>query len=71
MFQAITLPVEFNASRRAMDMLQVSGYVTPAEVVPVGNMLNAAALTYVAGMAVAVAQLLRLLVLRGATRSRD
>ncbi|HHY44110.1 MAG TPA: zinc metallopeptidase [Firmicutes bacterium] len=70
LFQAITLPVEFNASRRAMDMLQVSGYVAPAEVVPVGNMLNAAALTYVAGMAVAVAQLLRLLVLRGA-RDRD
>jgi Zn-dependent membrane protease YugP len=69
-FQAITLPVEFNASRRALDMLQVSGYVAPAEVVPVGNMLNAAALTYVAGMAVAVAQLLRLLVLRGSSRNR-
>jgi Zn-dependent membrane protease YugP len=70
LFQAITLPVEFNASRRAMDMLQVSGYVTPAEVVPVGNMLNAAALTYVAGLAVAVGQFLRLLLLRG-SRNRD
>lgn len=68
LFQAITLPVEFNASKRALDMLQVSGYVAPSEVVPVGNMLNAAALTYVAGMAVAVAQLLRLLVLRGGRR---
>ena len=68
LFQAITLPVEFNASKRALDMLQVSGAVAPAEVVPMGNMLNAAALTYVAGTAVAVAQFLRLLLLRGRNR---
>ncbi|HHY76566.1 MAG TPA: zinc metallopeptidase [Firmicutes bacterium] len=70
LFQAITLPVEFNASSRAMDMLQVSGLVAPAEEGPMRNMLSAAALTYVAGLAVAVAQLLRLLVLRG-SRDRD
>lgn len=67
-FQAITLPVEYNASKRALDMLQVSGAVTPAEVVPMGNMLSAAALTYVAATAVAVAQFLRLLLLRERNR---
>lgn len=69
LFQLITLPVEYNASKRALDMLQVSGHVAPAEVVPVGNMLNAAALTYVAATAVALAQFLRLLLIRG--RRRD
>ena len=63
-FQVVTLPVEYNASRRAMDMLEVSGFVAPNEMVAVGNMLNAAALTYVAAMAMAVAQFLRLLALR-------
>lgn len=64
-FQVITLPVEYNASRRAMGMLEVSGFVGPNEMVPVGNMLNAAALTYVAATAMALAQFLRLLALRG------
>jgi Zn-dependent membrane protease YugP len=65
LFQVITLPVEYNASKRAVDMLQVSGYISASEVVPVGNMLNAAALTYVAATAVALGQFLRLLLLRG------
>lgn len=64
-FQILTLPVEYNASRRALDMLEVSGYLTPQELVPVGNVLNAAALTYVAATAMAVGQFLRLLMLRG------
>jgi Zn-dependent membrane protease YugP len=67
-FQVITLPVEYNASRRAMDMLLASGYVGPDESVVVGNMLNAAALTYVAATAVAVAQFLRLLLIRDRRR---
>jgi Zn-dependent membrane protease YugP len=67
-FQVVTLPVEYNASKRAMDMLEVSGFVAPNEMVPVGNMLNAAALTYVAATAVALAQFLRLLALRGRRR---
>jgi len=64
-FQVITLPVEYNASKRALDMLQASGIVTSNEIIPVGNMLNAAALTYVAATAVALGQFLRLLMLRG------
>ncbi|MBE3519016.1 MAG: zinc metallopeptidase [Firmicutes bacterium] len=63
-FQVITLPVEYNASRRAMEMLEGSGYISPDEVRPVGEVLNAAALTYVAATAMAVAQFLRLLLLR-------
>jgi len=46
-------------------MLEVSGFVAPNEVVLVGNMLNAAALTYVAATAVALAQFLRFLSYRG------
>jgi len=65
LFQVITLPVEYNASRRALDMLETSGLVSGSEVIPVGNMLNAAALTYVAATAVALAQLLRLVMIRG------
>ena len=65
LFQVITLPVEFDASRRALNMLESSGYVSGNEAVPVGNVLNAAALTYVAATAVAVGQFLRLLMLRG------
>ncbi len=67
-FQVITLPVEFNASRRAVEMLETSGFVSGADLQPVGSMLNAAALTYVAATAMAVAQLLRLLLLRDRRR---
>ncbi|HHY34533.1 MAG TPA: zinc metallopeptidase [Firmicutes bacterium] len=63
-FQVITLPVEYNASRRAMEMLEGSGYISQDEVRPVGEVLNAAALTYVAATAMAIAQFLRLLLLR-------
>ncbi len=64
-FQAITLPVEYDASKRALSMLESTGFVSGAEAVPVGNMLNAAALTYVAATAVALGQFMRLLMLRG------
>ena len=64
-FQVVTLPVELDASKRALSMLETSGYVYGAESVAVGNMLNAAALTYVAATALAVGQFLRLFLLRG------
>jgi len=67
-FQIVTLPVEYNASRRALAMLADGGYITDAEAPQVKNVLSAAALTYVAAAAVALTQLLRLLVLRGSRR---
>ena len=67
-FQLITLPVEFNASRRAMAALRSGGYLNQAEVPKAKAVLNAAALTYVAAVAVAATQLLRLLILRGSRR---
>ena len=67
-FSLITLPVEFNASRRAMTMLETGGYVTREEAPKVKAVLDAAALTYVAAAVSAVLQLLRLLAL---ARRRD
>jgi len=67
-FQVITLPVEFNASSRAVGMLLDNGLIARTEETGVKAVLNAAALTYVAATAVAVSQLLRLLVLRGRRR---
>jgi hypothetical protein len=63
-FSLITLPVEFDASRRAVAVLQGEGLVMPREADGVRSVLNAAALTYVAAAAMAVMQLVRLLVLR-------
>ena len=62
-FQFITLPVEFNASRRATKILGESGLLYPEEVHQVKKVLSAAALTYVASAAAAVLQLLRLVLL--------
>lgn len=59
-FQLITLPVEFNASRRALIQLE-EGISTKENLLPAKKVLNAAALTYVAATLVAVGQLLRLL----------
>jgi len=64
-FAVITLPVEFNASNRAVVLLQGEGFVLPQEAQGVRAVLNAAALTYVAAAAMALSQLLRMLVLRG------
>ncbi|MEX0765864.1 MAG: zinc metallopeptidase [bacterium] len=64
-FAVITLPVEFNASNRAVALLQGEGFVLPQEAQGVRAVLNAAALTYVAAAAMAISQLLRMLVLRG------
>lgn len=65
LFQIITLPVEFNASRRALAMMSESGIVTDDERPKARAVLSAAALTYVAAAAVSIAQLLRLLLIRG------
>ena len=62
-FQLITLPVEFNASRRAMTTLRDSGMLSEEELKGARKVLTAAALTYVAALAVSLAQLLRLLAL--------
>jgi Zn-dependent membrane protease YugP len=64
LFQVVTLPVEFDASRRAIGLLVKANIISDAEVVLVKKVLNAAALTYVAAASVAVFQLLRLIVLR-------
>ncbi len=68
-FQLVTLPVEFNASRRALSTIEQTGLLTSEEQVGARKTLRAAAMTYVAATAVALAQLLRLLVLFG--RRRD
>ena len=70
LFQLITLPVEFNASRRAMMAIENAGLLTDEEQVGARKTLPAAALTYVAATAVALVQLLRLVLLFG-RRRRD
>ena len=69
LFQVVTLPVEFNASRRAMRAISDAQLLTSDEQRGARKTLTAAAMTYVAATAVALAQLLRLLVLFG--RRRD
>lgn len=64
-FTVITLPVEFNASKRAVVMLRESGYLSSQEIGQAKKVLDAAALTYVAATAMALLQLLRLVALRG------
>lgn len=65
LFSVVTLPVEFNASRRAVAQLEQGGFLTADELDGARKMLTAAALTYVAATAMALTQLLRLLILRG------
>lgn len=69
-FQFATLPVEFNASGRAVEALSMSGTITDSELYGVRKVLKAAAMTYVATLAVSVAQLLRLMLIFGG-RDRD
>lgn len=64
-FQVITLPVEFNASSRALEILETKRFLSREEITPTKKVLNAAALTYVAAAAVGVANLLRLVLLAG------
>lgn len=70
-FQLITLPVEFNASRRAMAAIEQSEILTAQEQKGARKTLTAAAMTYVAAVAVSAAQLLRLIILFGGHRRRD
>ncbi len=67
-FSILTLPVEFNASRRALVLLNEGGYLKGKELDGARKVLSAAALTYVAATAMAAMQLLRMFLLRG---SRD
>ncbi|MBQ9929889.1 MAG: zinc metallopeptidase [Oscillospiraceae bacterium] len=70
-FQLVTLPVEFNASRRAMQAIESADILTDEEQKGARKTLTAAALTYVAATAVALAQLLRLLLIFGGRRRTD
>ena len=70
-FQLVTLPVEFNASRRAMQAIQNGELLTEEEQRGARKTLTAAAMTYVAATAVALAQLVRLLALFGGRRRND
>lgn len=69
-FQLVTLPVEFNASRRALAAISSGNLLTEEEQKGARKTLTAAALTYVAATATALAQLLRLLVLFGGRGNR-
>ncbi|NOY78391.1 MAG: zinc metallopeptidase [Calditrichaeota bacterium] len=65
LFQVITLPVEFNASARALQQLRAGGYLPAEEMEGAKKVLQAAALTYVAAATVSLMHLVRLLILRG------
>lgn len=67
-FQLVTLPVEFNASSRALVQLETGGFLSTEEVKGSKKVLSAAAMTYVAAAIMAIAQLLRLLLISGAFR---
>jgi Zn-dependent membrane protease YugP len=64
-FQAVTLPVEFNASHRAIQQMNEAGFIYIEETASAKKVLSAAALTYVAALAASIATLLRMLALRG------
>ncbi len=70
-FQLVTLPTEFNASRRAINAISSNGILDEQEIQGAKKVLSAAAMTYVAALAVSVMQLLRLLLIVGGTRRRD
>lgn len=68
LFQLVTLPVEFNASKRAISIIRDDGILQGEEVVGAKKVLNAAALTYVAGAIATALQVLRLILLFGRRR---
>ena len=70
-FQIITLPVEFDASNRALREIEKYNFLEPDELAGARTVLRAAALTYVAGVASAFLQILRLVVMFGGRRRRD
>ena len=71
LFQLLTLPVEFNASRRALQTIESNQFLTEQEYRGAKKVLTAAALTYVAALASALATLLRLLLLAGRSDDRS
>ncbi len=71
LFQLVTLPVEFNASRRAIQILGNTGILYGDEIRDTKKVLSAAAMTYVAAAAASILSLLRLLILFGGRRNRD
>ena len=71
LFQIVTLPVEFNASARALRMLDETGIMGRQEIRGTKKVLRAAAMTYVAAVIGSLLQLLRLLILSGAFRRRE
>ena len=70
-FQLITLPVEFNASRRALQAIEQNNILNDEEITGARKTLRAAAMTYVAAVAVSLAQIIRLILLFGGRRRRD
>ena len=70
-FQLVTLPVEFNASRRALRAIADGDILTEDELKGARKTLSAAAMTYVAATAVSLAQLLRLIYFFGGRRRND
>ncbi|MBQ8254785.1 MAG: zinc metallopeptidase [Clostridia bacterium] len=70
-FQLVTLPTEFNASRRAVKALGGYGYMNDEELKGTKKVLSAAAMTYLAALFVALASLLRLIIIAGGGRRRD
>lgn len=71
LFQLVTLPVEFNASSRAVKLLDQTGILSGEELGSTKKVLGAAALTYVAAAATMILQLLRLLIIVGGRRRND
>jgi len=71
LFQIVTLPVEFNASNRAMAMMERYGILSGEELRSTRKVLSAAAMTYVAAATSSILQLLRLVILFGGNRRRD
>lgn len=70
-FQLVTLPVEFNASRRAMEAIEQGNLLTQQEQIGARKTLSAAAMTYVAATAVSLSQLIRLISIFGSRRRRN
>ena len=71
LFQLVTLPVEFDASSRALKLLSSTGIMNNSEVSQTKKVLSAAAMTYVAAAATAILQLVRLIILFGGRNNRD
>lgn len=71
LFQLVTLPVEYNASNRAIRIIADTGLMQGEEIKAAKKVLSAAALTYVAGAATAILQLLRIILLTGGRRRHD